>query len=406
MFNDSIKGVYRSEEIMAKGINNTDYWIESKTSPVYDLKGELIGVRLMAESINDRKRAEAVLRNSEEKFRSIVEQSLVGIYIIQQERIVYVNPGFEKIFGHSKNDLLNNISFKELVHQDDLKLIFNNSHTRINKDNTDPQYIFRGIRNGGATAYLEVIASLITYNDEPAVIGTLVDITDRIQEETRMNQAIINAQEKERLQIGMELHDNVKQILAAAGMFLDVAKKNLDDKEAVTKILNDLQQFNTQALDELRRLSHQLAPSVEEDTTLKDKIEWLILSLNLEEKISVSMHIDEFKDPLDANTQLIFYRILQEQMSNILKYADASKIEINIWSMNHLIQLQVKDNGRGFDVNAKKGGIGLENISRRVQMLNGQVEIISFPGKGCEINVQVPSTISITDADTKNGTNQ
>jgi PAS domain S-box-containing protein len=399
MFNDSLKGIHRSEEIKVKTVSGKDYWFQSKTSPVYDLKGDLIGVRYLNVSIDERKRAEAILRESEEKFRSIVEQSLVGIYIIQHGKLVYINPGFEKIFGYSKNELLNSISFEELVHEDDLEIVINSYQKRINLQTAEPQYIFRGIQNNGHTVYLEVIASVIEYNGEPAAIGTLVDITDRFEEERKINEAVLNAQEKERLQIGMELHDNVKQILAGSGLFLDIAKKNLDNKEAVTKILDDLKKYNIQAIDELRRLSHQLAPSVEEDTSLGEKIEWLILSLNLDENLSVSIHIDEFKKPLDNKTQVIFYRILQEQLSNILKYAEASEVKISIREINHLIHLQVIDNGKGFDVNTKKGGIGLENIRRRVQLLNGKVEIISSPGKGCEVNVQVPLIFSIPNAD-------
>lgn len=390
MFNDSLKGIYRSEEIKVKGVTENYFWIESKTSPVYNLKGELIGIRLLSESIDDRKQAEAVLLESEEKFRSIVEQSLVGIYIIQNGKLVYVNPGFEKIFGYSKNMLLNKMSFESLVHEDDIDLVQNIYNKRINKHGAKPQYIFRAIRNDGAILHIEVIASLINYNNETAVIGTLVDITDRIEEERRINQAVLDAQEKERLQIGMELHDNVKQILAGSGLFLQIAQKKLDDKETVNRILDDLKKYNTEAITELRRLSHQLAPSVEEDTGLGDKIEWLTRSLKMDENLSISVHIDEFKKPLDNNTQLTFYRILQEQLSNILKYAEASAVEINIRSMNHMIHLQVKDNGKGFDINSKKEGIGLENIRRRAQMLEGKVEIISFPGKGCEVNVQVP----------------
>lgn len=392
MFNDALKGISRTEEIRALGVNGEYFWFQSKTSPVYDSKGELIGVTLLTEGIDDRKKAEAVLRESEEKFRSIVEQSLVGIYIIQNGTLVYINPGFEKIFGYSKDELLNKMSFADLVHDDDIKQVQSIYNKSINQQHAKKQYTFRAIRNDGAVLHLEVIASLISYNNQPAIIGTLVDITDRIEEERRINKAVLDAQENERFQIGMELHDNVKQILAASGLFLDIAQKKLDDKEAINNILSDLKTYNIEAITELRRLSHQLAPLVEEDTSLNEKIDWLINSLNLDETISISVHIDEFKISPDNNTQLNLYRILQEQLSNIKKYAKASRIDINIQSINTMIHLQVKDNGIGFDVTAKRGGIGLENIRRRVQMLKGKVEIISSPGNGCEVNIQVPSS--------------
>ncbi len=394
MFEDALRSISRTEEVYAKSRGGEDIWFQSKTSPVYDSAGKQIGVTLLAEGINDRKRAEAELRESEAKFRSIVEQSLVGIYIIQGGKLIYVNPGFEKIFGYSKNDLLNKMSFEGLVHEDDVALVQSMYNNRINTGQANEQYIFKAVSHDGNILHIEVIASLISYNNEAAVIGTLVDITDRIGEEKRINQAVLNAQEKERLQIGMELHDNVKQILAGSGLFLDIAQKKLEDKETVNKILSDLKKYNAEAINELRRLSHQLAPLVEEDTDLNEKIEWLIISLKLDETLSISVHIDDFKKPLDNNTQLNFYRILQEQLSNIIKYAKATIVEINIRSINDMIHLEVKDNGIGFDLNAKKSGIGLENIRRRVLMLNGKVEIISFPGKGCKLNIQVPAAVN------------
>lgn len=391
MFNDSLKGIYRSEEIRSKGIAGNYFWHHSKTCPVYDLNGNLIGVRLLTEAIDDRKRAEAVLRESEEKFRSIVEQSLVGIYIIQNGKLIYVNPGFEKIFGYPKSKLINKMAFEDLVHEDDLEMVKKLYTNRINKQRGKQQYTFKAIRNDGATLHIEVIASLITYNNEPAIIGTIIDITDRIEEERKINQAVLDAQEKERLQIGMELHDNVQQILAGSSMFLNFAKQKLDDKEAINKILDDLKKFNIEAITELRRLSHLLAPSIDKNTVLSEKIEWLIRSLKLNENLSISIHIDEFEIPLENKIQLTLYRILQEQLNNIMKYAKASVVEIKIWSINNIIHLQVKDNGIGFDVDMKKEGIGLDNLRRRVCLLNGKVEIISSPNKGCEINVQIPS---------------
>lgn len=384
---------YRGE-FCNKAKDGTLYWVDTSIVPFLDQNGKVYQYLSISHDITRRKETEALLRESEEKFRSIVEQSLAGIYIIQNGKLIYVNPGFEKIFGYSKNQLLNKISFEGLVHEDDIHLVQDMYDNRINKRRVKEQYVFRAIRKDGYVLYIEVIASLITYNNEPAIIGTIVDITGRIEEERRMNEAVLDAQEKERLQIGMELHDNVKQILVGSGMFLDFAQKKLDDKPAVTKILDDLKKYNTDAITELRRLSHQLAPSVEEDTNLDDKIQWLIKSLKIEEHLSISVMIDAFQKPLDNNTQLTFYRILQEQLSNIQKYAAATVVEISIRSENNSILLQVKDNGKGFDVSAKKGGIGLENIRRRVQMLQGKVDIISAPGKGCEVNIQVPLTFN------------
>lgn len=389
MFNDSLNGIYRVEETVSKAIDGRSVWFQSKTAPVYNLDNELIGVRLLTESIDDRKMAEVVLRESEEKFRSIVEQSLIGIYIIQDGKLIYVNPGFEKIFGYSKETLLERMSFESLVHADDISLVQSIHHNRVDKGKTK-EHVFRAHRKDGSMLHVEMFASTIHYNNGLAVIGTLVDITERIEEEGRINMAVLNAQEKERLQIGMELHDNVQQILAGTGLFLEFAQENLDDKDALNDILETLKKYNAEGTNELRRLSHQLAPLVETESSLEEKVMWLVKSLKLDTSLSTQVFIDERTQGVDNLIQLNIYRILQEQLTNIRKYAKASHVEINIRAATNTIQLQVKDNGQGFNTEARREGIGLENIRRRVKLLNGTIEIKSSIGNGCELNILIP----------------
>jgi PAS domain-containing protein len=121
MFEDGLRGVSRTEELKAKLVGGGYIWFQVKTSPVYDPRGKQIGITVLAEGIDDRKKAEAELRESEEKFRSLVEQSLVGVYIIQDNKLAYVNPGFEKIFGYSREQLIGKMSFDDLVHDDDAR---------------------------------------------------------------------------------------------------------------------------------------------------------------------------------------------------------------------------------------------------------------------------------------------
>jgi len=188
----------------------------------------------------------------------------------------------------------------------------------------------------------------------------------------------------------MELHDNVNQILSASVLFVDMAKSKITDKEVIAKILSDLKKYSLDAITEIRRISHQLAPLVDEDTILEDKIQWLIKSIKFNDKLSISVNIEKFNEPLENNIQLAFFRILQEQLNNIRKYANATKVAIDIAATNGMVALKVIDNGVGFDTKVKKQGIGLENIRRRTQMLNGKVEIFSNPGEGCKLYIEIP----------------
>lgn len=379
-------------EFCNKAKDGTLYWLDSSIVPFLDDKGKVYQYLSINHDITRQKQAEAVLRESEEKFRSIVEHSLVGIYIVQNDKLVYVNPGFEKIFGYSKAQLINKVSFEEIVHGDDIEMVREYSRKNSDHHRAKQQYIFKAIRNGGSILHVEVIASTIMYNGELAVIGTLVDNTARIEEERRINQVVLDTQEKERLQIGMELHDNVQQILVGSRLCLSIARKKLEDREAaVASMLNDVTQYNSEAIEELRRLSHHLAPLVESGTPLEERIMGLLRSLRMDERLSVSVFVDEFENTLDNSTQLAFYRILQEQLGNIVKHAEASSVEVHVRKAGHKILLQIKDDGKGFDNKQRREGIGLENIRRRAQLMGGKVEIISSPGEGCEVNILVPS---------------
>ena len=341
------------------------------------------------------KKSEEELTESEGKFRTLVEQSLVGVFIFQKEKFIYTNPGFEKISGYTGEELMNGMSFKDLIHEDDLDLIQTNYFGRISGQKITDHYNIRAIRADGALRHIEIIVSAIIYKGSMAIIGTVIDITSKIEEKKRIEKAIIDIQERERLQIGMELHDNVNQILAASSINLDVLKRNLDDRNRADEIISDLKSYTIEAINELRRLSHQLAPSIDAEIPLADKIVSLANKINIAKKLDIFIDVDTFENDFSSSLQLTFYRIIQEQLTNILKYAEASFVEISIHANDQNVRLKIVDNGKGFDTDKKKEGIGLENIRRRVGMFDGKVEILSSSGKGCTIIVLIPFNKSL-----------
>ncbi len=389
MFNDSLNGKFCDREIQARDTNGNSFWIRAKTSPVYDRDNKLLGVTLLSENIDSQKKSQMALVQSEEKFRSLVEQSLVGVYIMQEENFVYVNPGFAKIMGYSIDEL-KEASFNQWIYEEDIEKIKENFLSRVSGEKPTDQYTFRAVRRDGALLYIEAIVSKIIFGNRPAVIGTIVDITDHVEEEKRIGKAVNDAQEKERMQIGMELHDNVKQIMAASMINLDFLKNRLDDQKTTKEILDKVIGYIREAMDELRKLSHQLAPSIDPTIPLEEKIEILVNTMNAANTLKVYYRLDEFKQPVSNDVQLTLYRILQEQFNNILKYAKASSVFISVRHYGDNIQLSIKDDGKGFNLISKKNGIGFENIKRRVQALDGQVKISSAPGDGCEVSVQIP----------------
>lgn len=139
--------------------------------------------RNLSKEIDERKQAEEALQESEDKFRNIAENSLVGIYIIQDDIFTYLNPEFAEIFGYSVEEILNKMHFQQLVHPEDLNIVQENVHSRLSGKTKSIRYAFRGIRKDGITIHVEIFGSSILLNEKAAATGTMLDITARKESE-------------------------------------------------------------------------------------------------------------------------------------------------------------------------------------------------------------------------------
>jgi PAS domain S-box-containing protein len=336
------------------------------------------------------KRAESELKESEEKFRKLVEETRAGVFILQDDRYVYVNPQFEKLTGYSRKELLNDVTFHQLVHEDDLQTLVDNYAGRTGTETGSDHYVLKGITKDRQVLPVEMIISPISYQGKPAVIGTVIDISEQVEEEKRINRAVTNAQEDERQQISMELHDNVKQMMAASLLNVDFLKMLVRNEETTTPIIDNIKNYMREAIEELRKISHRLAPSMDETVSLEEKIRTLVNTMNLSDQLRISYHFERAGEVISADVQLAMYRILQEQFTNILKHSNASFVDISIQRSEGEIRMSIEDNGIGFEPSSMKSGIGLENIKRRVQVHNGTYVIQTSPGKGCKLEVNIP----------------
>ena len=364
-------------------------WFHYRVNPVYDANSELLGVSLSAEDITQRKLAQEELQESETKFRTLVEQSLISVFILKDNRFIYTNPAFRRMLGIDKNEPEWAYTVADFVHEDDLERFYESCQKVLNGTQPTEHLLLSAIRADGALRFLEIDISLIPYNGHSALLGSALDITDRIDEEIRISEAVDRGQELERTQIGMELHDNVKQQLVAIGLNLQVFKDMLPDSQAGLPILNKSIDYVQQAVNEIRKLSHRLAPAVDEETPMLDKITDLIKRMNVKGELEVTIEIDD-SYALSDQLQLVLYRIIQEHFSNIIKYAQASHVLISVNKKAKNLIVVIADDGIGFNLSEKMKGVGLQNIHLRVQLLGGSIQIQSAPGEGFRLVVSIP----------------
>jgi signal transduction histidine kinase len=188
----------------------------------------------------------------------------------------------------------------------------------------------------------------------------------------------------------MELHDNVKQMMAASLLNIDFLKMIVKDEESTGPIISNVKSYMREAIEELRRISHRLAPSIDERVSLEEKIKTVVNTMNVSKDLTVHYHFQKFDETIQPDVQLAMFRILQEQFSNIVKYAKASLVDITVQKRNGDIFMSIEDNGIGFDAEVRRNGLGLENIKRRIQVFNGNFNIQSSPGQGCKLDVEIP----------------
>lgn len=198
--------------------------------------------------------------------------------------------------------------------------------------------------------------------------------------------------ESEKSRIGQELHDAINPLLAAAKLYMNLIQVHNNGEDKVKNTINALLQ---EAIDGIRKLSSDWVIEEMEHADL------LMLITNHTEKIQYALNfaldVQYKKAPacykMSQKQKVALYRIFQEQLTNIIKHSKACRVVVKIKELRNGIYLFIKDDGVGFDVHKHSTGIGLLNIRKRTQQLNGYISIISRPSKGCSLYVRLPFCI-------------
>jgi signal transduction histidine kinase len=198
--------------------------------------------------------------------------------------------------------------------------------------------------------------------------------------------ALLEGQEKERRRIIQELHDGVGQLLTAIRMRLEMFDGEPELVEDVKKQINE-------TISEVRRISYNVMPQSLVDFGLEAALSGLCDSIKRYSKLDIDFtYVRESDHNLNFEVSTALFRIAQEGLNNIVKYAEASSVKLHIIDKEDEVYLILEDDGKGFDESKLKanGGMGLQNIRERAKLLNGNAEIHSTPGEGTVIEIYIP----------------
>ncbi|HTI93197.1 MAG TPA: PAS domain S-box protein [Puia sp.] len=318
--------------------------------------------------------------------------------------LITFGKSYEKVFGYKLPKP--KVSYEEWMEfflpeeRDILKKKINNIFESDKKNWEDN---FQFICPDGSLAYVIIRSNIVRNNDEKAIrmIGVIHDISKMqkleaiLDREIRIRkkqiiEAVIDAKEMERSDLGKELHDNVNQLLGTSMLYLDMARKDIKNGEIY---LLHSSEYTFSAIQEIRKLTKGL---------ITDTIKDFGLCLALEDVIQDTMEVypviihstlhPSMEKTMNEKFKLNIFRIFQEQLNNILKHANASDIHITMSETKKVFSLTITDNGIGFNnkQKARSKGIGISNIISRAEFYRGKAAFITEPGKGCKLVVTFP----------------
>ena len=350
-----------------------------------------------ARDLAARERAE-----SESMSHALFESAAQGIFIVNQEgRLVMANPSSEKMLGYEPGELLGQ-SIEMLVPER-----FRVAHPGYRQGYFhDPQNRPMGIgrdlaarRKDGTEFPAEISLSYIRSAQGVLAVAFVTDISKRKADEREIRQQredlreltgrMMTAQDDERRRIARDLHDDLSQKLAFLAM--DMGKLANKASPEFVKELKPLQMRAADAAMSVRKISHQLHPSVLDDIGLEAALEQYCEEFESRTGISTQFTSKNIPDPLPKEVASSLYHIAQECLRNAAKHSESETVAVELEFSGGVLHLTVKDQGVGLHAETKAArGIGMVAMKERAHLVNGKVSIQSETGEGTEVRVEVP----------------
>lgn len=391
-------------------------------------EGRTVGLRGIFLDISERKRTELALKESENKFRALAEESPVGIYLILDWMFKYVNPRFAEIFGYSTLEMTSTMGLRDVILPEDWPKAEEDIQKSLNCETQSLCCEIRGLTKKGGLVYIELFGSMTLYESRPAVVGTVLDVTQRRHIEDDLIRAKDAAEAAARAKsefLANMSHEIRTPMNAVIGMTSLILRTNLDQEQkeyvetiknsgnALLAIINDILDFSRI---ERGKIELECQPfSIQ--SCIKEAMN-LISSQASEKGIKLYCNREGSVPESLAGDAARIRQVLINLLSNAVKFTEAGEIEVKVSASELLndsyeIHLSVRDTGIGISeetcarlfqpfsqadasISRKYGGTGLGlAISKRlVELMGGRIWVESKEGKGCTFHFTINALAS------------
>ncbi|MRV74442.1 response regulator [Duganella sp. FT92W] len=366
-------------------------------------------VEALNAQIREREQAETLLRRREQEFRTLAENSPDMVIRYDSDcRRIYVNPAFERETGIPMAEALMRQPQKlvrthaDLAPEDYIAVLRRVMETGAGTE------VFVRLADPGETARDYAFHLVPERNAEGQVVGVLAigrnisalkETERRLSESQQMLRQLASrsdaVREEERKYITREIHDELGQYLSALRLGVSVVEMQFGaDNPALAERTRALTGLVDSTIQVVRDVVSSLRPSAL-NMGIVSALEWLGEQFFSHTGVLCQLHVDERQVTLDEARATELFRIVQESLTNIRRHAGATRVDIALVQDDERIQLEVRDNGCGFDpAKRKRQSFGLLGIHERALKLGGAVTVDSKPGHGARIRVQIPAQVS------------
>jgi PAS domain S-box-containing protein len=388
-------------EITGLRANGEEFPLEASISQVMVGGRKLFTVILR--DVTQRKRVEAALRDSAERYQRLMELVPNAIWIEREGRIAFVNRACVQLLRADSDQQLLSRSPLELIHPDFHALAAARRAHLLESLKTNPLVEKKIVRFDGEVRDVEITEASFHDEGKLAVLAVVRDVTQRKRAEReleesreqlrRLSAALQAVREEEKTRIARELHDELGQSLTGLKMDLAQLGSQLrpEQSDAVNRV-KAMQSLLDSTVASVRRIATELRPLMLDDLGLVPTIEWLVHDFSQRTGVAVELELPPADFDVGPDIATAVFRVLQESLTNVARHADASQVRIALSGSKAAVELRVQDNGIGFKPSASGAAktLGLIGMRERCAMLGGTFILESEPGAGTSIAMTIP----------------